>query len=136
MVSATTRSSSPLRVLFFGSDSFSLPTLSALHREWTDTRRTGGGVVSQLEVCCSPPKRSAPSPVRDFAESEGLVTHTHPMGATAVGLAGFDVGIVASFGHLISKAVIGAFPRCAEETKVVVVYLLNENPCLAPSGAS
>ena len=105
-----------LRILFFGNDSFSLETLSALHREWQAAGSGGGGAISHLEVCCSPPSKSAgpnrqPGPVRRFSGQSGLALHHHPVSSSALSEGRFDLGVVASFGHLIPKRVIQAFPR-------------------------
>ncbi len=103
-----------LRILFFGNDSFSLETLSILHREWQTAE--SNGTISHLEVCCSPPSKSAgpnrqPGPVRRFSGQGGLVLHHHPVSSSALSEGRFDLGVVASFGHLIPKRVIQAFPR-------------------------
>ncbi len=103
-----------LRILFFGNDSFSLETLSILHREWQTAE--SDGTISHLEVCCSPPSKSAgpnrqPGPVRRFSGQSGLALHHHPVPSSALSEGRFDLGVVASFGHLIPKRVIQAFPR-------------------------
>ncbi len=106
--SASSSSGPPFRVLFFGTDEFSLATLSALDRE----RQRPQGCVSHLEVCVSPKgKKSSPSPVSAFAARQGLRTHEHPLEVAEVVETEFHLGVVASFGHLISKKIIEAFPR-------------------------
>ncbi len=64
--------------------------------------------MSRLEVCCTRMK-SLVSDVQAYSEQEGLTTHWWPPKESS--LSSFDLGVVASFGHLLPKRVIAAFPR-------------------------
>ncbi|PNF23984.1 hypothetical protein B7P43_G09285 [Cryptotermes secundus] len=90
----------PWRVLFFGTDDFSLPSLKMLFRELQD-----GGFVKQLAVVTS--LKAKKNPVRDFAVAAELAAFNWPFHAVP---GDFDVGLVSSFGHLISKSIIESFP--------------------------
>lgn len=93
------------KVLFFGTDEFSLPTLELLHKE----SESENGCVSELKVCCSQMKHLV-SKVKSFSlEHPELQFPSYP--PRIEDLDGFDVGVVASFGHLIPGRIISAFPK-------------------------
>jgi methionyl-tRNA formyltransferase len=100
------------RVLFFGTDDFALETLKLLHAELSrrDEKSGGGSCVAELEVVC-PRLRTLVPAVARYAAAERLRLHTWPLAPEALPAGKFDVGVVASFGHLIPGRVIGAFPR-------------------------
>lgn len=106
------------RVLFFGTDKFALRTLAELHR----LSRSPDSAVAAVEVVCPPPrgrKRGAQValPVRSYAEEHDIPVHTFPdptnttekWGLLPAISAGFDLGVVVSFGHLIPSDIITAF---------------------------
>ncbi|KAH8332346.1 hypothetical protein KR074_001454 [Drosophila pseudoananassae] len=87
---------SPPKILFFGTDNFSLPSLQALHRNCGD----GLGVVTSF--------KSPANCVRSYAEQQKIPLQRWPINSSQC--AGFDLGVVVSFGHLIPANIIGAFP--------------------------
>ena len=98
---------SGLKVLFFGTDDFSLPTLQALHRE--TLKEEDEGCVRSLSVCCTKMKHLV-SKVSAFSSSHPE-THFPAYPPEPEDLSGFDIGVVASFGHLIPSKIISSFPR-------------------------
>ncbi|MPC43350.1 Methionyl-tRNA formyltransferase, mitochondrial [Portunus trituberculatus] len=91
----------PWKVMFFGTDDFSLKSLEVLHMELMK-----GGLIKRLDVVSVPLKKSL-TVVRHFCQKEGLQITDWPV---TVPQGVYDVGIVASFGHLIPASVINAFP--------------------------
>lgn len=89
----------PWNVLFFGTDSFSLDSLKSL---WA--KLNTGTLISDLAVVS---KKG--SIVRNFAESEGLTVFDWPLEVNKID-SKFHVGMVVSFGHLISEDIIKSFP--------------------------
>lgn len=106
------RTEPPWRIVFFGTDNFSLPHLQALNEN-----RLGGvqKVVSHLEVVTP----SLKCPVGRYSHNHGLQIHGWPC---PVMYGRFDVGVVVSFGHLIPHKVINMFPYA----------ILNVHPSLLP----
>ncbi|XP_074900702.1 methionyl-tRNA formyltransferase, mitochondrial [Buteo buteo] len=94
----------PWRVLFFGTDRFAVTALRALEavREPSED-----ALVSRLEVVTLPSRQPGDLPVRSCARELQLPVHewphTGPVGQ-------FDVGVVASFGRLLSEDLILQFP--------------------------
>jgi len=88
-----------LKVMFFGTDGFALETLKRLHE------REKLQIISNLEVCCISNSGSA---VNKYAAKNGLKQHLYP---PAIEPGQFDLGVVASFGKLISSSVISKFDR-------------------------
>uniref|UniRef100_W8B9J2 Methionyl-tRNA formyltransferase, mitochondrial n=1 Tax=Ceratitis capitata TaxID=7213 RepID=W8B9J2_CERCA len=92
---------SVLKVLFFGTDAFSLPSLQALHNNYYDpTGINALGVVTSF--------KNPANCVRNYAEQKGLILHRWPV--TPEACEGYDLGVVVSFGHLIPEKIIKAFP--------------------------
>ncbi|GLG93019.1 Uncharacterized protein GBIM_00527 [Gryllus bimaculatus] len=90
----------PWKVLFFGTDDFSVISLKKLTEE-----KECGNLIKQLEVVTSiKPKANV---VQKYAEKKMLKVHNWP---PVVANAEFDFGIVVSFGHLIPKTIISMFP--------------------------
>ncbi|CAM9806506.1 unnamed protein product [Lampetra fluviatilis] len=115
------RKKPPWRVLFFGSDNFALESLQALKSA------CNSGLLETLEVVALPKQTI---PVRSLASELGLVVHDWPYvppspsmslpdGPTSVG---FHVGVVVSFGCLLSQDLISSFPY----------GILNVHPSLLP----
>ncbi|XP_037249482.1 methionyl-tRNA formyltransferase, mitochondrial [Falco rusticolus] len=94
----------PWRVLFFGTDRFAVTTLRALEAAREPSK---GSLVSRLEVVTLPSHLPGDLPVRNCARELQLPVHewphTGPVGQ-------FDVGVVASFGRLLSEDLILQFP--------------------------
>uniref|UniRef100_A0A182W5M6 Methionyl-tRNA formyltransferase, mitochondrial n=1 Tax=Anopheles minimus TaxID=112268 RepID=A0A182W5M6_9DIPT len=94
---------SRLKVLFFGTDHFSLPSLKIIHKNLIDNGR-----VERLEVVTS--FKAAKNPVKQYSRIEGIPMHDWPsFSRTSAG--SFDLGVVVSFGHLIPESLINSFSR-------------------------
>uniref|UniRef100_A0A182QKK2 Methionyl-tRNA formyltransferase, mitochondrial n=1 Tax=Anopheles farauti TaxID=69004 RepID=A0A182QKK2_9DIPT len=94
---------SRLKVLFFGTDNFSLPSLKVIHKNLINNGR-----VERLEVVTS--FKAAKNPVKHYSRSEGIKLHDWPYRAgKTVGM--FNLGVVVSFGHLIPESLINSFDR-------------------------
>nr|XP_020839175.1 methionyl-tRNA formyltransferase, mitochondrial isoform X1 [Phascolarctos cinereus] len=93
----------PWRVLFFGTDDFAREALRALSAA---RENKGDQIVENLEVVTVP----SPSPkglqVKSYALQAQLPVYEWP----DVGSGEFDVGVVASFGRLLSEELILKFP--------------------------
>ncbi|KAH8383860.1 hypothetical protein KR009_010938 [Drosophila setifemur] len=87
----------PPKILFFGTDNFSLPSLQALHRNSSSNL----GVVTSF--------KSPANCVRSYAEREKLPLQRWPIDPSQC--SDYDLGVVVSFGHLIPGHIIEAFPR-------------------------
>jgi len=85
------------RVMFFGTDDFALETLRKLDLKKKEN------CISHLEVCCI---STSGSLVSKYAEKNGLKLHLYP---PDIDPGEFDLGVVASFGKLISSSVITKF---------------------------
>ncbi|XP_034487636.1 methionyl-tRNA formyltransferase, mitochondrial isoform X1 [Drosophila innubila] len=83
------------KVLFFGTDNFSLPSLQKLHQNKVEV-----GVVTSF--------KSPANCVRSYAELQKLPLYRWPI--TAEQCAAYEVGVVVSFGHMIPLPIINAFP--------------------------
>ncbi|EHA98483.1 Methionyl-tRNA formyltransferase, mitochondrial [Heterocephalus glaber] len=97
------RDKPPWRVLFFGTDQFAREALSALHaaRENEEER-----LIEKLEVVTVPSPSPKGVPVKQYAVQSQLPVYEWPV----VGSGEYDVGVVASFGRLLSEALILKFP--------------------------
>ncbi|XP_065544760.1 methionyl-tRNA formyltransferase, mitochondrial [Lathamus discolor] len=94
----------PWRVLFFGTDRFAVTALRALQAAREPSEDS---LVSRLEVVTLPSRLPGDLPVRSCARELQLPVHEWPH----TGPAGqFDVGVVASFGRLLSEDLILQFP--------------------------
>ncbi|XP_065367876.1 methionyl-tRNA formyltransferase, mitochondrial [Calliphora vicina] len=87
-----------LKVLFFGTDNFSLPSLKVLHKHNSDVKNLG--VVTSF--------KSPANCVRQYAEQQKLRLYKWPI--VAEDCRAYDLGVVVSFGHLIPTQIIKAFP--------------------------
>uniref|UniRef100_A0A8C3JK82 Methionyl-tRNA formyltransferase, mitochondrial n=1 Tax=Calidris pygmaea TaxID=425635 RepID=A0A8C3JK82_9CHAR len=94
----------PWRVLFFGTDRFAVTALRALEAAREPSEEL---LVSRLEVVTLPSRLPGDLPVRSCARELQVPVHewphTGPVGQ-------FDVGVVASFGRLLSEDLILQFP--------------------------
>ncbi|XP_043215089.1 methionyl-tRNA formyltransferase, mitochondrial-like [Amphibalanus amphitrite] len=94
-------SQGPIKVLYFGSDDFAIPTLKMLHS------KRDAGQLSELAVVCVRLK-AGKTAARRYAERHGLpVLDWPPTGLTA---GRYHLGVVASFGHLLPSRLIDLFP--------------------------
>ena len=100
----TEKTSQKLKVLFFGTDSFSLPSLESLYAENTLPK----GSISRLDVCCFKTKSLVPV-VQSYCEKNEIKIHYWPPDVELCSQ--FDLGIVASFGKLIPSNIIQSFNR-------------------------
>lgn len=92
----------PWRILFFGTDEFSVKSLQILCSKFrTNT------LISKLEVVSSVKEKH--SPVKQFANDEKLITYNWPLDPGVI-KDNYDIGVVVSFGHLIPSEIINAFP--------------------------
>ncbi|XP_075145298.1 methionyl-tRNA formyltransferase, mitochondrial isoform X2 [Haematobia irritans] len=91
----TNNSKNALKVLFFGTDSFSLPSLKVLHKNSGNL-----GVVSSF--------KSPANCVRLYAEQQKLPLYKWPVSVEQCRT--YDLGVVVSFGHLIPTNIINSFP--------------------------
>ncbi|XP_015282633.1 PREDICTED: methionyl-tRNA formyltransferase, mitochondrial-like [Gekko japonicus] len=98
------REKPPWRVLFFGTDSFAAETLRALRA----AREPGPDpLVDRLEVVTLPSQLPKGHAVKNYADQFLLPVHLWPdIGPCEH----FDVGVVASFGCLLSEDIILKFP--------------------------
>lgn len=97
----------PLRIVFFGTPEFAVPTLEALQA----SRHPVAGVVTQPDRPRDRGQRSHPSPVKQLAERHGLPVLQPERLRDAVFLEalaslGADLGVVAAYGKILPEAVL------------------------------
>ncbi|CAK6432146.1 unnamed protein product [Pipistrellus nathusii] len=97
------REKPPWRVLFFGTDRFSREALRALHAARENKEEP---LIEKLEVVTVPSPSPKGLPVKQYAVQAQLPVYEWP----DVGSGEYDVGVVASFGRLLSEALILKFP--------------------------
>ncbi|XP_027997730.2 methionyl-tRNA formyltransferase, mitochondrial isoform X4 [Eptesicus fuscus] len=97
------REKPPWRVLFFGTDQFSREALRALHAARENKEEE---LIEKLEVVTVPSPSPKGLPVKQYAVQAQLPVYEWP----DVGSGEYDVGVVASFGRLLSEALILRFP--------------------------
>ncbi|OQS05765.1 methionyl-tRNA formyltransferase [Thraustotheca clavata] len=124
---------SGLRVLFFGTDNVSLPTLELLHAHM-QPEENATPLIKEIEVICPPDRKmarkrtKAPVPVKQFALENDLVVHHIPDGVKSLKdwemptTKPFDIGVVVSFGYFIH-------PHMLENVKHGAI---NMHPSLLP----
>ncbi|XP_044518358.1 methionyl-tRNA formyltransferase, mitochondrial [Gracilinanus agilis] len=93
----------PWRVLFFGTDNFAREALRALNAARENKEEQ---LLENIEVVTVPSPSPKGLPVKNYALHAQLPVHEWP----DVGSGEFDVGVVASFGRLLSKKLILKFP--------------------------
>jgi len=104
-------SAAPLRVVFFGTPDFAVPTLQALH----DSRHPVVGVVTQPDRARGRGQRSQAGPVKQLAEQHRL-TVLQPARLRdeafleTLRALDADLGVVAAYGKILSDTVL-AIPR-------------------------
>ncbi|XP_004409464.1 PREDICTED: LOW QUALITY PROTEIN: methionyl-tRNA formyltransferase, mitochondrial [Odobenus rosmarus divergens] len=97
------REKPPWRVLFFGTDRFAREALRALHAARENKEEE---LIEKLEVVTLPSPSPKGLPVKQYAVQSQLPVYEWP----DVGSGEYDVGVVASFGRLLSEALILKFP--------------------------
>ncbi|KAM5291712.1 LOW QUALITY PROTEIN: methionyl-tRNA formyltransferase, mitochondrial [Ctenodactylus gundi] len=100
---ARVRDKPPWRVLFFGTDHFAREALRTLHAARENEEEK---LIEKLEVVTVPSPSPRGLPVKQYALQAQLPVYEWP----AVGPGQYDVGVVASFGRLLSEALILKFP--------------------------
>ena len=97
----------PLRIVFFGTPDFAVPTLQALHQ----SRHSVVGVVTQPDRGRGRGQKSQPSPVKQFALECGL-TILQPerlreeQFLESLRALNADLGVVAAYGKILTDAVL------------------------------
>ncbi|XP_059163546.1 methionyl-tRNA formyltransferase, mitochondrial-like [Physella acuta] len=115
-ITSKIRCKPPWRILFFGTDEFSLGTLEALNE---NMRLKGDqSVVEYLHIVH--PNIKKPTPITKYAAMWDLMGYEWPMNKFNKNL--YDVAVLASFGHLIPSKILQAFPY----------GILNVHPSLLP----
>ncbi|GFO43415.1 methionyl-tRNA formyltransferase, mitochondrial [Plakobranchus ocellatus] len=112
------RSNPPWRVLFFGTDEFSVSTLQALNEDRLFAPNESK-LVELLHIVH--PRTKKPSPVMKYAALHDLRGYIWPLKNLNKDQE-YDVGVLASFGHLIPSRLVKAFPY----------GILNVHPSLLP----
>ncbi|XP_032273549.1 methionyl-tRNA formyltransferase, mitochondrial [Phoca vitulina] len=97
------REKPPWRVLFFGTDQFAREALRALHAARENKEEE---LIEKLEVVTVPSPSPKGLPVKQYAVQSQLPVYEWP----DVGSGEYDVGVLASFGRLLSEALILKFP--------------------------
>lgn len=101
-----------MRVLFWGTPWFAVPTLRALGEEGHDVV----GVVSQPDRPAGRGRKPRPSPVSELARAEGIpvLTPERPRGEEFLDrLRALDpeVSVVVAYGHILKREVLDLAPR-------------------------
>ncbi|XP_071788050.1 methionyl-tRNA formyltransferase, mitochondrial-like [Asterias amurensis] len=103
------RDGPPWRVMFFGSDNFSIASLKALHK-----CRTEGKLIEKLHVVCPETKyikrkgkTRIISPIWQYCHDNDLTHFPWPITPE---VKGYDIGVLSSFGHLVPGHLIESFP--------------------------
>ncbi|CAI2185419.1 4323_t:CDS:2 [Funneliformis geosporum] len=122
------------RILFFGSDNFSVPSLKSLINE----SKNPDTFVKSIEAVVPPDKKTgrgykevATSPVKKFAKEYDLKIHEAPpksLEGWEVPKTNFDFAIVVSFGYFLTPSILKSFTKGS----------INVHPSLLPKyrGAS
>eukprot|EP00794_Sanderia_malayensis_P015036 gene15036-16589_t len=124
-----TRRKSSLKILYFGSDAFSFGPLRHLVQRTKQENQEVKSNIEAIEIVTSESlipitskKKIKPSEFIEFAKSNNLQLHRWYKDSISELAKDFDIGIVASFGHLIPKKVIQNFNR----------GMINAHPSLLP----
>ncbi|KAF4522726.1 hypothetical protein B566_EDAN010933 [Ephemera danica] len=91
----------PWKILFFGTDDFAMESLKMLYSEMKSRR-----LVQELSIICAQSK----SPVSRFGLKHDLKLINWKPSVNEILETRADIGLVASFGHLIPSQIISAFP--------------------------
>ncbi|XP_032785352.1 methionyl-tRNA formyltransferase, mitochondrial isoform X1 [Daphnia magna] len=93
------------KIMFFGTDDFALKSLKELHKAMHE-----GRMVSELSVVVPAPKPH-PCLVAKYAMKHNLPISVWPLPKEQPPTDCWELGVVASFGHLIPKRIINSFPQ-------------------------
>lgn len=101
-----------MRILFWGTPDFAVPTLRALGEEGHDVV----GVVTQPDRPAGRGRRLTPSPVKEAAEADGvtILTPERPRGEAfleRIRVMRPDVSVVVAYGHILEREVLDVPPR-------------------------
>lgn len=107
-----------LKVLFFGTSEFSVPTLEVLYEESVKEN----GSISHIEACCPLMKKLIP-PVRRKCEELSVQIHSYPL--KPEDCQRFDLGVVSSFGHLLPSKIIESFPMYVNISVLIFAHFYN-----------
>jgi len=94
-----------LKIMFFGTDDFATSSLKLLYEESLAV----DGCVDSVSVTVLPMQKLTPS-VTKFAKEHNLPLYHWPLDPSSVITQKFHLGVVASFGKLLPKNLISAFP--------------------------
>ncbi|XP_067943660.1 methionyl-tRNA formyltransferase, mitochondrial-like isoform X2 [Watersipora subatra] len=108
------------KVLFLGTDRFAIKILDALYVEFLKRESIVGGrqLVKRLDVVT----KQSEGAVKDFVRGKSTDMKHFIWPDVGIEAGEFDVGVVASFGHLLPKSFIDLFPY----------GILNVHPSLLP----
>jgi len=101
-----------LKIVFFGTPDYVLPILTLLHKKFV----TGPGKSPIVAVVTQSPKPSGRkqiikfSPIDKWAHEHKIPIH-YSASELAIDSVNADVGVLASYGEIIDKSVIGLFPH-------------------------
>ena len=124
----------PQKILFFGTDDFSLSSLKKLHKRLVDGDNSLASidVVTTSDVRRTPKAKPTPVPVKQFALENNLAVHEIPSGISPLALeknwklppeSSYDLGVVVSFGYFVPKSVLSSLRLGA----------INVHPSLLPA---
>ena len=97
----------PLRIVFFGTPDFAVPTLQAL----CESRHTVAGVVTQPDRARGRGHKAQAGPVKRLAQQSGLTTLQperlrEDAFLASLGALDADLGVVAAYGKILTDAVL------------------------------
>ena len=97
----------PLRIVFFGTPDFAVPTLQAL----CESRHTVAGVVTQPDRARGRGHKAQAAPVKQLAQEHGLTTLQPERLRVdgfleSLGALDADLGVVAAYGKILTDAVL------------------------------
>ena len=100
-----------MKILFWGTPVFAVPSLRALDDEGFDVV----GVVTQPDRPKGRGRRLAPSPVKEVAQAAGIpvLTPERPRGdefLNEIRALGADLSVVVAYGHILRREVLDAVP--------------------------
>jgi methionyl-tRNA formyltransferase len=118
-----------LRIVFFGTPEFAVPTLSALH----DSRHPVVGVVTQPDRARGRGQKSQPSPVKQFALDHGLAVlqperlRDEPF-LQALRALDADLGVVAAYGRILTDPVLQSPDLTDQRPRVAAAEVPGRRP--------
>ena len=105
-----------MRILFFGSDKFSVVILSELYKNLSRTPSPSVLPIKHLEVVTPSgrPHTGTHHPVLDYSHKHNIKCHFWEQTETRKMILlqrKFDIGVVAAFGYFIPSKIIDSFPK-------------------------